>query len=660
MKPRILHACQVVFSLLIVAMVGFIMPSIHWVSGPVQALAADASASAPRSTTNPAIEQVTPYFSLKHRTLPDGTQLSGYVIHGPPSPIPAYEVERLASMVDVTAGVILPDFPSFSWVFGCSAVSGAMIAGYYDRGAYPNMYSGPTNGGVMPLTDTAWVSWSDGYDPYPNNPLIASHLGVDGLLTKGSIDDYWIQYDSSDDDPYITGGWVQHTWGTAIGDFMKTSQSAAPYYNTDGSTTFYNRTTSGDPLTCTEMVEDGIAVEDGTYGRKLFYEARGYTVTECYNQNTDNNFAGGFSLANFQAQINAGHPVLLNLQGHSIVGYGYDGSTIYIRDTWDNDPSVIYTMPWGGSYEGMRLLSVSVVRLAPTTPVAGRVNMPLLFKFYQSVQAPTNILLSNSSIQENLPINTVVGTLSSVDANVADTFTYSLVSGAGDTGNASFNILGNQLRSSAIFDFETQNSYSIRIRTTDQSGLFFEKAFTITISDAAEGTILNGNFELGHVAWTEYSSNGWDLIVLEDPDLIDVPVLAHSGDWLAWLGGADYETSRLSQTFTVPAGTSMLHYWYWSASEESVCTYDYFRIKVNATTIYTRNLCGDTNSSGWVEASLSLAAYANTSITLMFEVTTDGSLNSNLFLDDVFLASTALTSPAESVPEGMDPAGIRK
>jgi hypothetical protein len=103
----------------------------------------------------------------------------------------------------------------------------------------------------------------------------------------------------------------------------------------------------------------------------------------------------------------------------------------------------------------------------------------------------------------------------------------------------------------------------------------------------------------------------------------------------------------------------MLHYWYWSASEDA-CLYDYFRIKVNATTIYTRDLCTTTNTGGWVEAAISLAAYANTSITLMFEVTTDSSLNSNMFLDDVFLASTALTSPGEMIPEVVNPAATIK
>ena len=129
---------------------------------------------------------------------------------------------------------------------------------------------------------------------------------------------------------------------------------------------------------------------DGSVGRKLFYEARGYSVGECYNQNTDNNYTGGFSLANFQAEIDAGHPVLLNLEGHSIVGYGYDGSDIYIRNTWDNNPANTYTMPWGGSYDDMTLLSVSVVRLNPT--VQYQSYLPFIVNDSNVVIPPDSIL----------------------------------------------------------------------------------------------------------------------------------------------------------------------------------------------------------------------------------------------------------------------------
>jgi len=316
----------------------------------------------------PEVEVVNPYFTIEHITLEDGTTIEKSIINGPPNPLPGYEDLRTVANTSLPRAGVIADFPSYSWVFGCSAVSGAMIAAYYDRSDYTNIYAGPTNGSVMPLTDEYWLEWSDGYDLYPNNPLVASHIGVDGRTTKGSIDDYWVSYLSDADDPYI-GNWPQHAWSDAIGDFMKTSQSV--YDIPDGATIFFNSGSS--KLTCDTMeynTYDGVIISnmDGTYGRKLFYEARGYSVNDCYNQKTDNKLEGGFSLADFKNEIDAGHPVLLNLTGHSVVGYGYNEDTIYFRNTWDNNPNNTYSMVWTGSYLGMVLESVSIVRLAPITP----------------------------------------------------------------------------------------------------------------------------------------------------------------------------------------------------------------------------------------------------------------------------------------------------
>lgn len=272
---------------------------------------------------------------------------------------PTPEIQGLTKAINV---------PGYNWVFGCSSVAGAMIAGYYDRSGWPNMYTGPANGGVAPLDNSVWPTWSDGYATYPNLPIAASNQGGDSLSTKGSINDYWIQYDSTSPDPYITGSWSQHTWGTAIGDYMKTSQSA--YGNTDGSTTFYNFNSNA-KLTCATMTTYDSSVAgkkisdvDGTYGRKLFYEARGYTVSDCYNQNTDNKYSGGFSYANYKAEIDANRPVMINLAGHTVVGTGYDDTTntVYIHDTWDYNT---HSMIWGSSYSGMEMLSVSIVNINP-------------------------------------------------------------------------------------------------------------------------------------------------------------------------------------------------------------------------------------------------------------------------------------------------------
>jgi len=98
-------------------------------------------------------------------------------------------------------------------------------------------------------------------------------------------------------------------------------------------------------------------------------------------------------------------------------------------------------------------------------------------------EPPTNINLSSSSISENVPTGTTIGTLSATDVDSGDTFTFSLVDVGLYPDNNSFFIDGTTLKSSVIFDFETKSSYSIRVRVTDAGGLTFDKTITITITN---------------------------------------------------------------------------------------------------------------------------------------------------------------------------------
>lgn len=100
---------------------------------------------------------------------------------------------------------------------------------------------------------------------------------------------------------------------------------------------------------------------------------------------------------------------------------------------------------------------------------------------YEGISAPSHISLSGSSILENQPVGTTVTTLSSTDPDGLDTFTCSLVSGAGSGDNGSFTITGNSLKTNPVFDYDTKSTYSIRVKTTDQTSNFFDKPFTITV-----------------------------------------------------------------------------------------------------------------------------------------------------------------------------------
>jgi LPXTG-site transpeptidase (sortase) family protein len=103
--------------------------------------------------------------------------------------------------------------------------------------------------------------------------------------------------------------------------------------------------------------------------------------------------------------------------------------------------------------------------------------------------APNDISISNTSVDENLPVGSFVGSLTTTDPDIGDTHTYNLQSGipgCSAAGNSSFQIppSSNQLQTAVIFDYETPpTSFSVCIRTTDSGGLTYEEPFTITIND---------------------------------------------------------------------------------------------------------------------------------------------------------------------------------
>ena len=111
-------------------------------------------------------------------------------------------------------------------------------------------------------------------------------------------------------------------------------------------------------------------------------------------------------------------------------------------------------------------------------------------------ESPTGIVLSSSTISENADSSSIVGTLTTIDPDANGTYSFTLVSGTGDGGNANFQISGNLLKTSTSFDFETQSSYSIRVRTTDQGGVNFEHVFLISVINEIDGTVSQDAFVL--------------------------------------------------------------------------------------------------------------------------------------------------------------------
>ena len=114
-------------------------------------------------------------------------------------------------------------------------------------------------------------------------------------------------------------------------------------------------------------------------------------------------------------------------------------------------------------------------------------------------QAPNDIVLSSTAVVENSSVGTVVGNLSTTDPNGFDSFTYTLVTGTGSTDNTLFRIVGNQLQLNGAIDFESTPALSIRLRTTDNANLTFDRIVSVTVTNLAEvlGIVVAGSNVMG-------------------------------------------------------------------------------------------------------------------------------------------------------------------
>jgi alpha-L-fucosidase 2 len=151
-------------------------------------------------------------------------------------------------------------------------------------------------------------------------------------------------------------------------------------------------------------------------------------------------------------------------------------------------------------------------------------------------ETPADVSLSNATVAESQPSGTAVGSFTSTDPDSGDTFTYALVGGTGSTDNSSFTITNNTLYTAAAFNFETKNSYSIRVRTTDQGSLTYEEAFAIAVTNVNEAPVTPANMSPANGAANQSPALVLQASAYSDPDVGDTHA---ASEWLVWVGSTN-------------------------------------------------------------------------------------------------------------------------
>jgi gliding motility-associated-like protein len=108
----------------------------------------------------------------------------------------------------------------------------------------------------------------------------------------------------------------------------------------------------------------------------------------------------------------------------------------------------------------------------------------------QVPDAPVDISVDTLRIEEDNDKNMFVTLLYSTDVDLPDdSFTYSLVDSVVANDNHHFEIIDDALYIKTKTNFDIKQEYNIRIRTTDEYSLFYEKNFKFTIVDIVGNSI---------------------------------------------------------------------------------------------------------------------------------------------------------------------------
>ena len=104
--------------------------------------------------------------------------------------------------------------------------------------------------------------------------------------------------------------------------------------------------------------------------------------------------------------------------------------------------------------------------------------------YYAQNDPPENITLSNNRFDENNPEISLIGQFQTLDPDLNDQHSYSILSLQADNPSPLFSIDEDGfLYTARSFNYEQGEQYEIRVQSSDSEGLSISRSFTILIND---------------------------------------------------------------------------------------------------------------------------------------------------------------------------------
>ena len=248
--------------------------------------------------------------------------------------------------------------PEAEYMYGCTPTAAAMILGYYDLYGYRGTNLSNMIEGTVALKSRGTDGNAHDMDAF------------DTVLGRATAtESYVYRFHSRNGTPTTSEQELEYSFTNGgagpdlrtdvwdcIADYLGTGQ----YWRGNGNLSTTVTYCSLEDL-LTKKYSD-ISYTDGTYTRTIKYrdtsmmyglylyvQSRGYQmdleISGSYQVDCN---GGSFTFEDYMREIDSGRPVLISIEGHSMVGYGYNASTrrIIFDDCYESGQS----MEWDGVY----------------------------------------------------------------------------------------------------------------------------------------------------------------------------------------------------------------------------------------------------------------------------------------------------------------------